>query len=101
KVKARGAVSNLLKSTLRASPESFRNELLISLYKQIGYKGTNLSVEYPDFTKTGAPFSGEAVFEIPSGIDPKKPVVYSGNLRPLLNILLETSSMPKPEERKY
>lgn len=101
KVKATGAVSNLLKSALRASPEGSRKELLISLYKQIGYKGTNVSAEYPDSTKTGAPFSGEAVFEIPSGIDPKKPVVYSGNLRPLLNILLGTSSMAKPEARQY
>lgn len=100
-VDAGGAIGNSLKRRLLELPENKRKELITDLYKTLGYKGTNVSVEYPDSAKPGAPFSSVGVFEVKTTIDAKKPMEYSGRAANLLTKFIVPSSMVKPEERKY
>jgi hypothetical protein len=100
-VEAHGAIGGILKERLLQMPENRRKELITDLYKSLGYKGTNVSVEYPDSAKPGAPFSAVAVFEVMTKIDAKRPMEYSGRLSNLLGNFIGSSSMVKPEERNH
>jgi hypothetical protein len=101
-VKATGAVGTGPKAYLIASPESARKELLTDVYKRMGYKGTNVSATYPNIANASAALVGEGQFRIePFVIDPKMKFAFSGTLSPLLDMVMDASTLPKPDDRTH
>ncbi len=99
-VKATGAIGMSVKNRLLASSEDRRKEMLVDLYKRIGYKGTNVSVNYPNIERASAPFIGNGMFRVEKfKIDPQKQFKYSGSVTTLLDLLIGASNVQKPDDR--